>query len=988
MSPGVQSAFSHYFTEAADRINLKAHRLVVLTDMRRVLLVEYGDVDLFAVRLADGKPVGRWTPLCRVPAGAILLSSPDGPRHRLVGRPVPGTVLSYLPVDRLTGLSARHAVSDKEAGRIVRSLSPADFAIAVRQLVRGLEAGLVALASAQRAGLPPREFTPLVPGAITRAGPGRPVRSIDGVQWVRVSSGVVTPPEVGGRLTAGADVCVTERDWLVTVDQPAELLARSTADLLAEGSLWSRLITHWTRLMYWVDRRVERREGAELEALRARVRADAGTILTARRSFEAVVRDTKARVRLADVSADQPTLAAMRLVASHQGFTIRAPAAADGYGFRVSEVQRIATANAVRTRDVRLEGRWWRRDIGPMLGSPKGSGPVIALLPSGGRYMAAFPAENKVVPVSRQLAATLDNHATVLYRPLPASVTGVRALLRFGFSGARADLCRIAVTGALVAAIGLLVPVMTGKVLGIFVARAQRDLIVEGSLLVIAGAFVAAVISVVQNIAALRLESRSVATLQAAVWSRLLSLPATFFTRYSTGELGTTALGVTAVQEVLSSVTTTAALGLLTGLANLILVFFYDLRLALTALALVVISVSACALAGHREIRWQRRQYDNDRELSAKVFGLLIGLPKLRVAAAEDRAFAQWSRTFTHGRALAANGRRTQNAIAAFNAGFPLVCSTLIYFMVAGPLRGISVATFLSFNAAFGLLIAATLQFTGVAITALGVVPMLERLTPILVAEPEAEEGTADPGDLSGQITFSHVSFRYGDDGPLVLRDVSFAVEPGEFVAIVGPTGSGKSSILRLLLGFEAPASGSVLFDGQDLAQLRAAAVRRQCGVVLQNGSLLAGDIKTNIIGSTSHTIDDAWAAARMAGIDADIAALPMGMHTILSEGSTILSGGQRQRIMIARALVSRPRIILFDEATSALDNPTQTIVSESMRQLNATRVIIAHRLSSVAEADRIIVLDRGQIVQQGAFEDLLADEGGLFATLARQQLS
>jgi ABC-type bacteriocin/lantibiotic exporter with double-glycine peptidase domain len=221
-----------------------------------------------------------------------------------------------------------------------------------------------------------------------------------------------------------------------------------------------------------------------------------------------------------------------------------------------------------------------------------------------------------------------------------------------------------------------------------------------------------------------------------------------------------------------------------------------------------------------------------------------------------------------------------------------------------------------------------------------------------------------------------------------VLRDVSFAVEPGEFVAIVGPTGSGKSSILRLLLGFEAPASGSVLFDGQDLAQLRAAAVRRQCGVVLQNGSLLAGDIKTNIIGSTSHTIDDAWAAARMAGIDADIAALPMGMHTILSEGSTILSGGQRQRIMIARALVSRPRIILFDEATSALDNPTQTIVSESMRQLNATRVIIAHRLSSVAEADRIIVLDRGQIVQQGAFEDLLADEGGLFATLARQQLS
>ena len=988
MSAGVQSAFGHYFTDAADRINLKTHRLVVLDDMRRVLLVEYGDVDLFAVRLAHGKPVGRWTPLCRVPAGAILLASPGGPRHGLVGRPVPGTVLSYLPVERLTGLSARHAVSDKEAGRLVRSLSAAGFAVAVQQLIRGLEAGLMALASAQRTGLPPREFTPLIPGAITHAGPGQAVRSIDGVQWVRVSSGVVTPSEVGGRLTAGADVCVTERDWLVTADQPAELLARSSADLLAEGSLWSRLITHWLRLMYWIDRRVERRESAEIEAIRARTRADAATIVAARRSFEAVVRDTKARVGLADVSGDQPTLAAMRLVASYQGFTISEPVAADGYGRRVSEVQRIAAANGVRTREVRLEGRWWRRDIGSMLGSLRGGGPVVALLPAGGRYLAAFPAENKVVPVSRQLAATLENHATVLYRALPAGVTGVRTLLRFGLTGARQDLCRIAVTGSIVAAIGLLVPVMTGKVLGVFVARAQRDLIVEGSLLVIAGAFVAAMISVVQNIAALRIEGRSIATLQAAVWSRLLALPAAFFARYSTGELGTTALGVNAVQEILSSVTTTAALGLLTGLANLILVFFYDVRLALIALALVVISVSACALAGHREIRWQRGQYDKERELSAKVFQLLVGLPKLRVAAAEDRAFAEWSRTFTQGRALAARGRRTQNAITAFNAGFPLVCSTLIYFMVAGPLRGIPVATFLSFNAAFGLLIAATLQFTGVAITALGVVPMLERLTPILAAEPEADEGSADPADLSGQITFNHVSFRYGDDGPLVLRDVSFTVEPGEFVAIVGPTGSGKSTILRLLLGFEAPASGSVLFDGQDLAQLRAAAVRRQCGVVLQNGSLLAGDIKTNIIGSTSHTIDDAWAAARMAGIDGDIAALPMGMHTILAEGSTILSGGQRQRIMIARALVSRPRMILFDEATSALDNPTQTIVSESMRQLNATRIVIAHRLSSVAEADRIIVLDRGQIVQQGTFELLLGDEGGLFAALATQQLS
>nr|MDA8324111.1 ATP-binding cassette domain-containing protein [Actinomycetota bacterium] len=226
-----------------------------------------------------------------------------------------------------------------------------------------------------------------------------------------------------------------------------------------------------------------------------------------------------------------------------------------------------------------------------------------------------------------------------------------------------------------------------------------------------------------------------------------------------------------------------------------------------------------------------------------------------------------------------------------------------------------------------------------------------------------------------------------GEDAPLVLNDVTITAEPGEFVAIVGPTGCGKSTILRLLLGFERPSAGSVLYDGQDLAELDVAAVRRQCGVVLQNGALLAGDIQANIIGSTTHSADDAWAAARMAGIADEIAAMPMGMHTVVSEGSSTLSGGQRQRIMIARALVSRPRMIFFDEATSALDNPAQQVIAESTRRLNATRIVIAHRLSTVSEADKIIVLDGGQIVQQGTYDDLIADHDGVFARLATWQL-
>ena len=232
------------------------------------------------------------------------------------------------------------------------------------------------------------------------------------------------------------------------------------------------------------------------------------------------------------------------------------------------------------------------------------------------------------------------------------------------------------------------------------------------------------------------------------------------------------------------------------------------------------------------------------------------------------------------------------------------------------------------------------------------------------------------------------MTFRYKEDGPLVLDDVDLTVEPGEFVALVGPSGSGKSTVLRLLLGFEQPSAGSVLYDGQNLAELDVSAVRRQCGVVLQHGALLAGSIKTNIVGSGSYTVEDAWAAAEMAGISADIEAMPMGMNTVLSEGTSTLSGGQRQRLMIARALVARPRIVFFDEATSALDNPTQQMVAECTRRLNASRVVIAHRLSTVADADKIVVMDGGRVVQEGRYEELLADSAGLFARLAQRQMS
>lgn len=311
-----------------------------------------------------------------------------------------------------------------------------------------------------------------------------------------------------------------------------------------------------------------------------------------------------------------------------------------------------------------------------------------------------------------------------------------------------------------------------------------------------------------------------------------------------------------------------------------------------------------------------------------------------------------------------------------------------MFMLLAGPTRGsMSAASFLTFNTSVTMLLTSVTQLTGALISAAAVLPMFEQIKPVLDEKPEVREAATQPGELTGALEARGVSFRYTDDGPLVLDDVNVSIQPGEFVAVVGESGCGKSTLLRLLIGFDAPAYGSVLYDGQDLSALDQAAVRRQCGVVLQNAQPLSGSILDCICGAESFTQEEAMAAAEMAGLAEDIKRMPMGLHTMISGGGAV-SGGQRQRLMIAQALIRRPRILFFDEATSALDNETQRIVIDSTKALRASRVVIAHRLSTVMDADRVIVMSAGRVVQQGSPEELLADTGGRLHELVRRQMA
>ncbi|MEL7333256.1 MAG: NHLP bacteriocin export ABC transporter permease/ATPase subunit, partial [Cyanobacteria bacterium J06560_2] len=494
-----------------------------------------------------------------------------------------------------------------------------------------------------------------------------------------------------------------------------------------------------------------------------------------------------------------------------------------------------------------------------------------------------------------------------------------------------------------------------------------------------------------QAIAAMRIEASSDAVLQAAVWDRLLKLHPSFFRDYATGDLQARVSSVNAIRRKLSGTALDAILSGAFALLNLGLLFYYSSKLAVLALFVALLVVSVTLVSGVLLLKKQRPLLELDGEIYGLMVQLINGVSKLRIAGAEPRAFAQWGEKYRKQLQLDVSTLRLEDAVDVFNTAMPTLTAIGMFAIattLVNPIEGgLSSGTFLAFNAAFAIFISGATSLSQTVIEVLEVVPLWMRSQPILTATPETDTQKADPGRLTGRICLDSVTFRYREDGPLILSDVTVDAHPGEFIALVGPSGSGKSTVLRLLLGFETPQAGTVYYDHQDVCGLNITAVRRQLGVVLQNGSINAGSLFENISGGALITTDDAWRAAKMAGFAEDIESFPMGMHTVISEGGSNLSGGQRQRLMIARALALDPKILLLDEATSALDNRTQAIVSESLDRLNVTRIVVAHRLSTIRNADRIYVIKAGRVVQQGNFDELAAQEG-TFKQLIKRQMA
>ena len=685
-----------------------------------------------------------------------------------------------------------------------------------------------------------------------------------------------------------------------------------------------------------------------------------------------------------------PMLVAVGAVGRAMGITITLPTQSEDIQRVKDPVEAIARSSQIRTRRVALEGNWWLHEYGPLLAYIHSEQLTVALLPVGNRYVLFNPTSRQSTPVDQAVAATLAPEAYQFYRPLPKVVKNFIALFQFGVKGYQKDIGFILAAGIFGSLLGMVVPQATALLVDNAIPDSDRSLLgqIGGALLALAigrSAF-----GLFQGIISLRVENAADSSLQPAIWDRLLRLSPAFFREYSSGDLLNRALSINQIREKLSGGTQRTLLSGLFALLNLVLMFVYDWQLALVGVGIALLATVVTIVASLLVIRQSRRQQELEGEINGLTVQLINGVAKLRVAMAEERAFAAWADRYSARIRIKANFQVIRDNVSVFNEILSLVTSALLYWFAVVSISktqtgGLTVGKFLAFNAALGIFIGGVSDLSNTLTDILAIVPLWERAEPILQVEQEYNNTKANPGSLSGRVALNHITFRYHHDRLPILNDVNLYAEPGEFVAIVGPSGSGKSTILRLLLGFETAQSGTVSYDRFDLAQLDLEAVRRQLGVVLQNGRIGTGSIFENITAGALVSHDQAWEAARMAGLAEDIQLFPMGLHTVVSEGGTNLSGGQRQRLLIARALVNQPKIILMDEATSSLDNRTQSIVSESLDKLKVTRIVIAHRLSTIRNAHRIYVMQAGCVVQVGTFEELINTEGLFVQLVARQ---
>ena len=641
---------------------------------------------------------------------------------------------------------------------------------------------------------------------------------------------------------------------------------------------------------------------------------------------------------------------------------------------------------AIMKRQIRLKGTWYKDGYGPLLVFDKDDELPFLLIKNGwGNYTYKDLKNGKHIRINKNNVSLFKDEAYCFYRPLPEKELTIYDLIKYMKSCISIyDLIQLALVTLMVTLVGMVLPRLTKALTGpILESESIRGLI--GALFCIF--FLLISIQLFKSIKGLiqkRLGIKISISVQAAMMMRIMSLQTNFFRAYSPGELKSRFMSVDRLCTMLLEIFLSSGLTAIMAILYIFQVFRFAPALLGTSILIVVTTLMFSSIIIFIQVRVNRRRLECSAKQSGMSYSIISGIEKIKLTGSEKQFFGKWLNLYANEAESTYNPPFIIQINAAISTTITLIGSLLLYF-VAGE-SGLTQSSYFAFIVAYDMLMGAFTSLTDIATNVAEIRPIFEMAEPFLKAIPETSENKEIVDEISGKIEMEHVSFRYSAKENYIINDLSLKINPGEYVAIVGKTGCGKSTILRLLLGFEKPEKGRILYDDKNLDSLDLPSLRKKIGTVMQNGEIFQSDIFSNIIISSPNlTIEDAWQAAEKAGIADDIKAMPMGMNTILSEGQGGISGGQRQRIMIARAIAHKPKILFFDEATSALDNKTQADISNALDDMGVTRIVIAHRLSTICNCDRILVLDNGKIVEEGTYEELIK-KGGLFKDLVERQ--